>query len=210
MSQTTLGKVKRLEPQTGTGFVLEKGQYLRVIDPTGEQVSDLVAFARDDRRECLSSGRSLDYANTIYLTTGHVLYSNRSRPMFTILADDVGRHDFLLTPCSIETFRIIYNHQGDHPSCFANLAQHLGPLGIEPDAIPTTFNIFMNVEVNPSGELAIGPPRSKAGDAILLRAEMDLIVGLTACSAELSNNHSFKPIDFEILPATDPNGGSSS
>ena len=71
---------------------------------------------------------SLDYANTIYLTTGHVLYSNRSRPMFTILADDVGRHDFLLTPCSIETFRIIYNHQGDHPSCFGNLAEEPRPV----------------------------------------------------------------------------------
>ena len=128
-----------------------KGQRLRVIDPQGEQVSDLVAFARDDKREWLSSGRSLDYANTIYLTTGHVLYSNRSRPMFTILADDVGRHDFLLTPCSIETFRIIYDHQGDHPSCFGNLAKNLAPLGIEPDEIPTTFNIFMNVDVLPHG-----------------------------------------------------------
>jgi uncharacterized protein YcgI (DUF1989 family) len=28
---------------------------------------------------------------------------------------------------------------------------------------------------------------------------MDLVVGLTACSAELSNNHRLKPIDFEIL-----------
>src|SRR5947209_203778 len=98
----------RLEPQTGTAFLLEEGRRLRVIDPLGEQVSDLVAFARDDPREWLSSGRSIDYANTIYLTTGHVLYSNRSRPMFTIVADDVGRHDFLLTPCSPETFRINY------------------------------------------------------------------------------------------------------
>jgi uncharacterized protein YcgI (DUF1989 family) len=190
---------QRLAPQTGTGFVLQKGQCLRVTDPLGEQVSDLVAFARDDKREWLSAGRSLDYANTIYLTTGHILYSNRSRPMFTILSDDVGRHDFLLTPCSIETFRIIYNHQGDHPSCFGNLAKNLAPLGIEPDAIPTTFNIFMNVDILPSGELKIGPPRSKPGDSIVLRAEMDLIVGLTACSAEMSNNYSFKPIDFEIL-----------
>jgi hypothetical protein len=28
---------------------------------------------------------------------------------------------------------------------------------------------------------------------------MNLIVGLTACSAELSNNHAFKPIDYEII-----------
>ena len=41
-------------------------------------------------------------------------------------------------------------------------------------------------------------PRSKAGDFIEFRAEMDLYVGVTACSAELSNNGTFKPIDVEV------------
>jgi hypothetical protein len=188
----------RLEPQTGTAFELRRGQTLRVIDLEGEQVSDLTAFARDDSSEWLSSGRSIDYANTIYLTSGHTLYSNRSRPMFTVLADDVGRHDFLLTPCSRETFEIIYKNNEPHPSCFENLWRNLAEFGIAPDAIPTTFNIFMNVELAADGTLTIGPPRSKAGDSITLQAEMDLIVGLTACSAELSNNGSFKPIAYEI------------
>ncbi len=190
---------KRLEPQTGTAFEIKKGQCLRVTDLEGEQVADLVAFARADKSEWLSSGRSIDYANNIYLTTGDILYSNRSRPMFTITADDVGRHDFLLTPCSRETFEIIYKNTNEHPSCFANLSRPLAQFEIEPDAIPTTFNIFMNVEIAPDGRLSILPPRSKAGDAITLRAEMDLIVGLTACSAEMSNNYKFKPIGFRIL-----------
>ena len=192
----------RLSPQTGTGFVLGRGQRLRVVDPFGEQVSDLVAFAKDDPREWLSSGRSIDYANTIYLTAGHTLYSNRSRPMFVIESDDVGRHDFLLTPCSADTFRILYGHTAPHRGCFGNLCAGLAPFGITPDAIPTTLNLFMNVTIGETGEIAIGPPRSKPGDAIVLRAEMDLIVGLTACSAELSNNGSFKPIDYEVLPAS--------
>ncbi len=76
----------RIEPQTGYGLELKQGQILRVIDPEGEQVSDVIAFAAGDKAEKLSSGRSIDYNDTIYLTTGHVLYSNRSRPMFTILA----------------------------------------------------------------------------------------------------------------------------
>src|SRR5215213_11356419 len=104
-----------LEPQTGTGFLLKRGQLLKITDPQGEQVSDLTAFAQSDQSEWLSSGRSIDYANTIYLTTGHLLYSNRSSPMFTIMADDVGRHDFLLTPCSRETFEIIYQNTEPHP-----------------------------------------------------------------------------------------------
>jgi uncharacterized protein YcgI (DUF1989 family) len=188
-----------LDPQTGAGFRLARGQVLRVIDPNGEQVSDLTAFSAEDPTEWLSSGRSLDYNNTIYLTNGHVLFSNSSRPMFTILEDTVGKHDFLYTPCSPETFSIIYGHQGHHPSCFENLVTNLAPFGIEPHQIPTTFNIFMNVDVLPSGRLKIGPPLSEPGDSISLRAEMDLIVGLTACSAEMSNNYSFKPIDAEIL-----------
>jgi uncharacterized protein YcgI (DUF1989 family) len=71
--------MNRLEPQTGTAFELRAGQQLRVIDLDGEQVADLTAFNRSEKSEWLSSGRSIDYANRIYLTKGDILYSNRSR-----------------------------------------------------------------------------------------------------------------------------------
>jgi uncharacterized protein YcgI (DUF1989 family) len=202
---TPVLRTVHIPPQTGVGLLVERGQSLRIVDPCGEQVADLISFSRDEPAEWLSSGRTIDYANTIYLTAGHVLHSNRSRPMWTILEDTVGRHDFLLTPCSPETFTIIYGTTGHHPSCFANLVGALAPFGIAPDAIPTTFNVFMNVDVLATGELRILPPRSRAGDHVLLRAEMDLIVGVTACSAELSNNGRFKPIDVELhAPASGP------
>ncbi len=190
-----------LEPQTGIGLTIKKGQFLKIIDPQGEQVSDLTAFALADIAEWMSSGRTIDYANRIYLTAGNILYSNRSRPMFSIIEDTVGRHDFLLTPCSPETFQIIYGNQEYHPSCFENLHTNLAQFGITPDMIPTTLNVFMNVVVLETGELRIDPPQSKAGDYIVFRAEMDLIIGVTACSAEMSNNYSFKPIDVEIYDA---------
>jgi uncharacterized protein YcgI (DUF1989 family) len=60
----------------------------------------------------------------------------------------------------------------------------------------------MNVEIDGNGTLSILPPRSRAGDSITLRAEMDLVVGLTACSAETSNNYKFKPIGYEIIDGT--------
>jgi uncharacterized protein YcgI (DUF1989 family) len=195
-------KKYHLEPQTGIGLTVKKNQLLKIIDPQGEQVSDLTAFAFDDIGEWLSSGRTIDYANRIYLTTGNVLYSNRSRSMLTIVEDTVGCHDFLLTPCSPETFKIIYDNHEYHPSCFENLHTNLARFGITPDMIPTTLNVFMNVVVKDTGELRIDPPPSKAGDFIIFRAEMDLIIGVTACSAEMSNNYSFKPIDVEIYEDT--------
>src|SRR5438067_9717642 len=186
------------ERQCEVTLQLLKTQLRTVIDLEGEQVADLVAFSSADPREYLSSGRSIDYAKTIYLTTGNILYSNRSRPLLTIVADDVGRHDFLFTPCSPETFRIIYGNSGYHPSCFENLAISLKQFGIAPDSISTTFNIFMNVMIGPDGTLNIEPPRSRRMDTIVLSAEMDLIIGLTACSAEMTNNYCFKPIGYEI------------
>jgi uncharacterized protein YcgI (DUF1989 family) len=189
---------QRIQPQTGAAFELPQGSLLHVIDVEGEQVSDLIAFA-PDRRERLSSGRSIDYNSTFRFTSGHILYSNRSSKMLTIIEDSVGQHDFLFAPCSPEMFVALYGFDASHPSCFGNLARALAPYGIEPDQIGTTFNIFMNVEQLESGELKVCPPLSRAGDSILFRAEMDLIVGLTACSAEQSNNWRFKPIEYEIL-----------
>ncbi len=191
-----------IAPRSGIAFLLRAGQRLRVIDPQGEQVADLIAFNRDDTQEYLSSGRTLDYASKLFLTTDDLLYSNRSRPMFRIGEDRVRRHDFLLTPCSADTFRIIYGHDHPHRGCHGNLAEALAPYGIAPDQIPVTFNVFMNVDVNgETGELAVRPPRSKAGDHVDFVAQMDLIVGLTACSAEQSNNYRFKPIEYEVFDA---------
>lgn len=191
-----------IAPRTGQAFRLSRGQRLRVVDPRGEQVSDLLAFNAADTGEVISSGRTLDYASKLFLTTGDPLYSNRSNVMLRIVEDTVGRHDFLLTPCSKDTFRIIYGDENPHRGCFGNLAEALAPYGIGEDDIPTAFNVFMNVTVDGgSGELKVEPPLSKAGDHILFEAEMDLIIGLTACSALQSNNHAFKPIHYRVEDA---------
>jgi len=191
-----------ISPRSGVAFTLNRGDRLTVIDPRGEQVADLVAFNRHDTDEVISNGRTLDYASKIYLTTGDPLYSNRSNVLLRIVEDTVGRHDFLLTPCSADTFRIIYGDTNPHRGCFGNLAAALDPYGIAPDRIPVAFNCFMNVPVDgTTGALTVEPPLSKAGDHIAFVAEADLIVGLTACSALQSNNGSFKPIHYRIDPA---------
>lgn len=194
-----MASIVNIEPRTGTAFELKKGQRLTVIDPQGVQVSDLLAFSAHDTKEVISNGRTFDYADKIYLTTGDKLYSNRSNVLLRIVDDTCGRHDFLLTPCSKETFRIIYGHEDPHQGCFGNLANALQPYGIAPDDIPCAFNCFMNVPVDgTTGKFTVEPPMSKPGDHIDFVAEADLIIGLTACSAGLSNGGSFKPIQYCI------------
>lgn len=190
----------RIEPRCGAAFMLRAGQSLIVTDPMGEQVGDLLAFNAHDLGEALSSGRSIDYASNIFFSTGDLLYSNRSNVMLEIGRDDVGRHDFLLTPCSAEMFRILYHHAHPHRGCFGNLAAALAPHGVTPDQIPVAFNVFMNVRIDgESGAIRVDPPLSRAGQSTVFMARMDLLIGLTACSAPLSNNGAFKPIDYEIV-----------
>lgn len=194
-----LSDTHEIPERSGTAFRLATGDLLTVIDPRGMQVADLLAYNADDLDEVLSSGRTLDYAETIRLTTGHLLYSNRSRPMLEIVEDTVGVHDFLLTPCSYATFHHFYPDLPPHRGCFGNLAEALAPYGVVEDSIPTAFNCFMNVTVDGgTGKLAVLPPVSRAGDRIAFRAAMDLVIGLTACSAPASNGGSFKPIHYRV------------
>jgi uncharacterized protein YcgI (DUF1989 family) len=192
-------KTEIIAPRSGVAFKINRGDRLVVTDIHGEQVSDFVCFNQHDTKEYLSSGRTIDYADTIFLTKGNDFYSNRSNVMFRMIEDTVGRHDFLLTPCSADTFRIIYGHEKPHRGCFGNLVEALTPFGIETDNIPICFNIFMNVSVDGnSGRIEVLPPKSKAGDHVVIEAEMDLIIGMTACSAGKSNNFAFKPISYQI------------
>ena len=191
-----------IKPQTGTAFRLANGETLTIEDPEGGQVSDLFCFPADDLRDGLSSGRSIDYNETIQFTKRHVFWSHSGRKLMTITEDSCGSHDFLVTPCSQQMFRMMTNDQTlVHPSCLENLQTSLAKFDVDPSRISTTFNAFMNVPVGAGGRIQVLPPKSKAGDRIRLKAETDLIVGLTACSDPGSNGGRCKPIRYEVGPA---------
>ena len=92
----------------------------------------------------------------------------------------------------------MYDNKEDHPSCLNNLHDNLSRFGIDKNDIPTAFNIFMNVQFDQNGVISVDPPTSKAGDYIKFEALMDLVICLTACSAEDSNGGTFKPIHYSI------------
>lgn len=171
--------IRTIKRQTGVAFNLRKGQRLKVIDPYGEQVSDMVLFNSNDIKEKISSGKTFDFEETILLTKGNFLWSNRSMKMMEVLEDTSGRNDFLLAPCSPETFKIMYKYSGYHHSCFENLCKNLQPFGISPDDIPAAFNIFMNVQFDIYGKLSVDAPTSKHNDHVVFKALRDLVVGLT-------------------------------
>ncbi|WP_194851994.1 DUF1989 domain-containing protein [Nonlabens antarcticus] len=194
--------MKIIEKQSGVAFEISEGDFLKIIDISGQQVSDLVCFNATDTREKFSAGKTMDFEESILISTHNYLWSNRGNKMMKIIEDLNGRNDVLLAPCSQQTFEIMYNINKPHPSCYNNLAINLKEFNIEPDEIPTAFNAFMNVQFDTNGKLKVLPPQSQKSDFIILQAMMDLVIGMTACSAPDSNGGSFKEIGYEIIKKT--------
>lgn len=194
-----MSEIFQILPQSGTAFVLKKNQSLKVIDSTGKQVSDLFCVDLFDRNDFLSSGRSIDYNDSIRLTTGHKLFSYNGHTMLEIIEDTCGVHDFLVTPCSLQMFQMLDSSCKYHPSCEENLISAFHQFDLNFNHIDTTFNIFMNVAVEADGKIKVVTPKSQKGDFITFKADRDLIIGLTACSDENTNDGACKAIEYQIL-----------
>jgi len=190
-----------IEPRSGTSVILTKGQYLKIVDWEGKQVADLVAFNSCDRGEKLSTAATIDMCASIRIGRGDFLFSNRYNRMFRVVEDRVGSHDLLHPACSLEMYRAQYCIHSHHPSCQENLEAALREHGIRGEEIPNPVNIFMNVLIDRKGRVHIRTPLSKKGDFILLRAEMNLIVGVTACAVEESrcNGYACTAVQIEVL-----------
>ena len=187
-----------INAQSGTSFRLHSGEDLTVLSPTGAQVADLFCFSCDRPSDALSSGRSIDYNETVCFTKGHTLFSNAGVPLLEIIEDLCGRHDFLVTPCSLQMFHMLSKTTDYHPSCHENLREAFAQFERPPELISTTFNIFMNYEIDHNGTIHLRPPLNKPGDFVVFRACEDLIVGLTACADQATNGGFCKPIEYLI------------
>lgn len=183
----------------GTGFAteLERGQWLRITDVEGQQVGDLVVFLAADSRERLSQGNTRKLNNTWLITTGHRLYSTRCRPLLTIVADDVGRHDLQSSACSPYDYPLRFGII-DHRSCLANLTEALAPYGIEEYLIPDPLNVFMHSQMAENGEITIHEPLSKPGDSIMFRADEDVIIGLSCCPQDQNACNAYRITDLRV------------
>lgn len=179
-------------------FFVSAGDRFEIIDPEGQQIADLVAFADDDRSEKLSTEYTLSPARTgkVRISTGDTIYSSAGNQMLTITDDTCGVHDMLFPPC---TSWIIEERHGQHgeKGCRELLASALDEEGITETDILTTFNVFMNTTVTDQTYIDIRVPESEPGDAVEFEAEQDLLVAISACPASGSAN-GFDPTSLAV------------
>lgn len=187
-----------LPPKGKLAHEVKKGEVVRIIDVDGQQVGDLIAFNRHNLDEKFWLSNTIRLNKTVYVTTGHVLYSELSQPMFTIVEDTCGRHDLLAGSCNAEIDRVRYSVD-DHFGCVENFVAALAPYGLTRKDVPMSLNLFMNCPVHPDGRWEIVDPVSKPGDFIDLRAEMDCLIALSNCPQDLNPCNAGKLTPLEVV-----------
>ena len=167
---------------SGMKIDVKQGQSITVIDIEGGQVVDFFAEVNGNVNEFLSTGVTIDCNESLKLNVGDIIYTNLYRPMIKVLTDDVGEHDLLHPCCRPEMYDFFYHNGEEHPNCFDNINRVLD----EQRAVIVPVNLFMHTKISTNGSISVEEPVSKAGDKIVLKALMDITLGIAACSVSES------------------------
>lgn len=181
---------------SGMKIDVKQGQSITVIDIEGGQVVDFFAEVNGNVNEFLSTGVTIDCNESLKLNVGDIIYTNLYRPMIKVITDDVGEHDLLHPCCRPEMYNFFYHNGEEHPNCFDNINRVLD----EQRAVIVPVNLFMHTKISTNGSISVEEPVSKAGDKIVLKALMDITLGVAACSVSESkcNRGTCSPVKIVV------------
>ncbi|GIU97839.1 MAG: hypothetical protein KatS3mg013_1642 [Actinomycetota bacterium] len=177
----------------GRGVRMRVGQLLDVVDVEGHQVGDLIAWCLDDPSEYLSPTHTVSCNASIRLKAGSQVFSNRRNPLFTIVRDDVERHDIIVPCCDRERYERDFGLP-NHPHCLGNLHDARDRLGETRELHgEMAWNVFMHNRVTEDGAVVTDRAAHGAGSTITLEAHRDLVVLVSACPQDLTPCNDFDP-----------------
>jgi uncharacterized protein YcgI (DUF1989 family) len=186
----------------GRAVRVEAGGRFRIVDPEGGQVADTWAFVADDPGEFHSAQHTRAYNSRVFPQPGEHFVTNTRRPILLLEEDATpGIHDMLCAACDPERYQGL-GVEGWHASCQENMQNALRAVGVEPPRYaPQPINLFMNTPAQADGTIAWLPAPTKAGDSVTLRAELDLVLVVSACPQDIVaiNDENPGPIDIELL-----------
>jgi uncharacterized protein len=183
--------------------VVCEGETFRILDLEGNQAADTLFFNADDPGERYSASDTIREQSNIYLTAGSVLLSDICRPMLTITADTVGRHDTLGGACATEsnTVRYALEKKSMHAcrdSYLLAIAEN-EHYGLSKRDIGHNINFFMNVPVTPDGGLTFEDGLSAPGKYVEMTAHMNVIVLISNCPQLNNPCNAYNPTPIEVL-----------
>lgn len=188
-----------IEPMSALSIKVKKNSLIEIIDIEGQQVVDFFALNTNNQNEFLSAGVTIDCNESLKVHSGSIIYTNLYNKMFTIIEDDVCEHDLLHPCCRPEMFDFFYNNGAGHLNCLDNINNAFSELSFNKRTEITPFNIFMYTKIMPDGKISVETPLSKPGDKIVLKAEIDVVLGIASCSVSESKCNGGKSRPIKVI-----------
>ena len=179
-------------------FEAKKGQKIKVIDVEGKQVSDFMAFNKDDLKEKLSTPHSYMSALSLHIEQGYILRTNLRRPMFEVLESTAYSHDMILPACDEQRYRVDYGIKEPHRNCVDNFEEAFEPYHLTRENFANPFNIFQKTRITEDHQIIQEEGDSKAGDYLLLECKMDVVAAVSACPMDINPIGGNKITDIRI------------
>ncbi|BDA84401.1 urea carboxylase [Aureimonas sp. SA4125] len=183
--------------------IVRQGETLRLVDSFGQQAVDTLFYRADDFGERYSAQDTLRAQGAAYLGTGTKLLSNEGRVMLTITADSCGRHDTSAGACSCESNTARFGEETRYlHSCRENFLLEVSRQGMSKRDIVPNINFFMNVPIDPAGDLVIADGLSEPGGTVEMVAAMDVLCVISNCPQVNNPCNGFDPtpIRVQIFP----------
>lgn len=181
---------------TGKSFTVKKGQCIKV---SATSTVDFVPLNLHNLRDRFDQARTKVMQQKVFITKGDQLLTKGNEPMLTIIEDTYkeGTHDLQKGMCDRKRWEIWwktgkfnekygwsaikYEELPDH-GCWENLQSAFGPWGVLPEDIPSPFNLYQTMKIDgETGKLSYTNIKPKAGTYVTMKAEMDCLIGISAC-----------------------------
>ena len=180
--------------------IVRKGQTLRIIDSHGQQAVDTLFYCANDPRERYSGQDTLRAQGSAYISTGTHIVSNDGRTMLRVTADSCGRHDTSAGACSCESNTVRFGHDTRYlHACRENFLIEGAKHGLSKRDLVPNLNFFMNVPIDPSGNVTVVDGVSKPGDYIEMIAEMDVLCLISNCPQVNNPCNGFFPTPVQVM-----------
>jgi uncharacterized protein YcgI (DUF1989 family) len=184
--------------RSGKGFAVRKSDLIKIVDLQGQQPVDFWAFNKRNIYEHLSCEHTKPSIEKLFPHHGDAAYTTHRRPIMTLIEDhSPGQHDMQFAACDKWRYKEL-GAKGKHASCTENLHKGLKTLGIELPFTPQPWNLFTNFFINADGTFTVKAPETRPGDFVVLRAEMDSFVVVSACPQDMNDTCGGNPTDIQV------------
>ncbi len=191
--------IKRMTAET---YDVKKGDYIQIIDTSGRQCSDFLAFDKKklDKgiEDIIDPTATRTFMGSAYPMPGlfSKFFDANHDPVIEVVRDTVGRHDTFNYACTAK----YYEDMGyfGHINCSTNFNNVLKNYDVKPRKGWIAINLFFNTAIDANNVASFDEPWSRPGDYVLFRALKDLTCASSACPCDVDPANGWNPTDIFV------------